>query len=40
MKKVLVIAVGIFLMIQNIMLLIDYMEVKKQQEALPTVNQK
>jgi uncharacterized membrane protein HdeD (DUF308 family) len=37
-EEVLAIAGGIFLIIQGILLLIDYMEVKKQQEASPTVN--
>ncbi|MGD0993979.1 MAG: hypothetical protein ABR909_00475 [Candidatus Bathyarchaeia archaeon] len=37
-EEVLAIAGGIFLIIQGILLLTDYMEVKKQQEASPTVN--
>ncbi|HKM60244.1 MAG TPA: hypothetical protein VJY36_05155 [Candidatus Bathyarchaeia archaeon] len=39
-EEVIAIAVGIFLIMQGILFLIDYIEVKKQQEASPTVNQK
>jgi len=38
--RVLAIAVGIFLIIHGMLVLIDYMDVKKQQEASPAVNQK